>query len=126
MIKRLVISLAVFALITIFSFLSAEIIGYEKEQLTALLDEIAAAGESEDMQTVYEKTELLETRWTESRKKLSVLVREEKLNELSEVITKIQPYGEEANDELEAEINNVRYQLNQMYFSEIPSWENIF
>lgn len=126
MIKRLVISLAVFALITIFSFLSAEIIGYEKEQLTALLDEIAAAGESEDMQTVYEKTELLETRWTESRKKLSVLVREEKLNELSEVITKIQPYGEEANDELEAEINNVRYQLNQMYLSEIPSWENIF
>ena len=126
MIKRLIISLAVFVLIGAFSFFSENRIRTEKEQITALLDEIANAGENKDMQTVYEKTEQLEEMWTESRRRLSCLVREEKLNDLSEVITKIQPYSEEANDELEAEINNVRYQLNQMYLAEIPSWENIF
>ena len=126
MIKRLIISLAVFVLIGTLSFFSENHIRTEKEQITALLDEIANAGENKDMQTVYEKTEQLEEMWTESRRRLSCLVREEKLNDLSEVITKIQPYSEEANDELEAEINNVRYQLNQMYLAEIPSWENIF
>lgn len=126
MIKRLIISLAVFVLIGTLSFISENRIRTEKENITALLDEIANAGEAKDMQTVYEKTEKLEEMWAESRRRLSVLVREEKLNELSEVITKIQPYSEEANDELEAEINNVRYQLNQMYLAEIPSWENIF
>lgn len=126
MIKRLVISLTVFMLIGGFSIFSAHRIRTEKERITAQLDEIAAASENEDMQTAYEKTEQLEEMWTQSRKRLSYLVREEKLNTLSEVITKIQPYSEEANDELEAEINNVRYQLNQLYLAEIPSWENIF
>lgn len=126
MIKRLVAALTVFAVIITFSSVSVSSIRTEKERLTALLDQIAHAGEGEDMQSVYRLAEQLEAQWTESRKKLSCLVREEKLNELSEVIAKIQPYGEEANDELEAEINNVRYQLEQMYLAEIPSAENIF
>lgn len=125
MIKRLIVSLAVFLLIISFSVFSVSSIHREKERLTALLDEIAQASEAEDMETVYIKTEQLEEMWTESRVRLSCLVREEKLNDLSEFITKIQPYGEEANDELEAEINNVRYQLNQLYLAEIPSWENV-
>ncbi|MBQ8827024.1 MAG: DUF4363 family protein [Oscillospiraceae bacterium] len=125
MIKRLIVSLSVFVLIIVFSFFSVNRIKTEKDRLTLQLDEIAEAGEAEDMETVYRLTEQLEEMWTESRRKLSFLVREEKLNALSEVITKIQPYGEEANDELEAEINNVRYQLNQIYLAEIPSWENI-
>lgn len=125
MIKRLIISLSVFVLIILFAFFSVNRIKTEKDRLTAKLDEIADAGEAEDMETVYFKTEQLEEMWTESRRNLSFLVREEKLNALSEVIAKIQPYGEEANDELEAEINNIRYQLNQLYIAEIPSWENI-
>lgn len=67
----------------------------------------------------------LERLWRKYEKKMSLIVADEKLTELSMSVAKVRPYCIDANDELSAELENIKRQLELIYRSELPLWYNI-
>ena len=63
--------------------------------------------------------------WGRYERKMSLIVADEKLKDLSIAISKVKPYCREANDELIAELENIKRQLELIYRSELPFWYNI-
>ncbi len=126
MTARLITAITVLCAILIFSLTASMEIRRENSSIIGILDEIMVHCENEDMASAEKTAAVLEGEWESYRRKMSFMLREEKLNELNVTIAKIRPYSEEANDELEAEIENARRQLQLLYKAEIPDFANIF
>ena len=77
------------------------------------------------MKSAEELAGQLETMWRRYERKMSLVVADEKLKDLSIAISKVRPYCRDANDELLAELENIKRQLELVYKSELPLWYNI-
>lgn len=123
--NRVITAFSLIAAIIAYSTLAAFVIHEESSELMAIADEISVYNRNDDTANAEAAAEKLREKWITFEKKMSVFVSDEKLNELSKAIAKIPPYITAANDELNAELENVRRQLWLVYRSELPMWYNI-
>lgn len=123
--KRAVVAVCMLAIIIAGSITAILVIKKENSRLISILDEIQLCCENDDMEGAAQKAKQLEELWYVYERRMSVIVKDERLKELNTTIVKIRPYSEEANDELEAEIQNIRRQLGLIYKSELPTLFNI-
>lgn len=101
------------------------IIRRENRELIAVTDEIIEYNKNGDSEKASEAAVRLNEGWHKFERSMSVFIRDDKLNSLSASVARIEPYIMSANDELEAELHNVRRQLTLIYRSELPAWYNI-
>lgn len=123
--KRAIVAVCILAAVIAGSITAILVIKKENSKLISILDEIQLCCENDDMEGAAEKAAELEELWYKYERRMSVIVKDERLKELNTTIVKIRPYSEEANDELEAEIQNIRRQLGLIYKSELPYFFNI-
>ena len=124
--NRVVTAFSIIAAIIAYSVFAAVVIRREKDELIAVTDEIIAYNDLGDKENAYASAEKLSGIWSDLEKKMSVFVRDDKLHELSKAVSKVGPYINAANDELDAVLHNIRRQLQLVYRSELPTWYNIF
>ncbi len=124
--NRVITAFSMIAAIIAYSVFAVFVIRGETGELIAAVDEISERSENNDTAGAKAAADELSDQWYGFEKKMSVFVRDDKLNELSRTIAKISPYITDANDELDAELRNVRRQLWILYRSELPTWYNIF
>lgn len=123
--KRPIIAASALTLILIYSVSAIWLIKKQNSRLENVLDEIQTCCENNDMEAAAKNAEALEQIWYDYRRIMSVAVNDTRLSELGTAVSKIRPYAEEANDELEAELESIRRQLDMIYKSEIPLIYNI-
>lgn len=123
--KRVILAVCLMLAIMSYSAAAAFIIGHENRELISLIDEITAYSEKGDSEKAVAAAEALNLKWYDFERKMSVLVRDDKLNTISASVARVKPYIEEANDELEAELQNISRQLTIIYRAELPLWYNI-
>ncbi len=123
--NRVIMSVCLMLAIIFYSTASAFIIGHENNKLISVIDEISAYSEKGDSEKAVAAAELLSLEWYKYERRMSVLVRDDKLNTISASVARIKPYIEEANDELDAELQNISRHLTIIYRTELPIWYNI-
>ncbi|MGN0586019.1 MAG: DUF4363 family protein [Oscillospiraceae bacterium] len=123
--KRPIIAAAALVIIIIYSVSAVMLIKKENSRLEDVLDVIQTCCENNDMEAAAENAAVLEELWYDYRRIMSIAVNDDRLTELGTAIAKVRPYAEEANDELEAELESIRRQLDMIYKSEIPLIYNI-
>lgn len=123
--KRTVTAFVLLVIIMIWSAAGVFIVRKENEELTDVITIIESCCENDDMDKAEEFAGQLETRWRRYERKMSLIVADEKLTDLSIAISKVKPYCRDANDELMAELENIKRQLELVYKSELPLWYNI-
>ncbi len=124
--SRVVTAFSIIAAIIAYSFLAAFIIRNESSELISITDEIKDLNKINDAVNADAAAEKLTEQWYDFEKKMSIFIRDDKLNELSRSVSKVRPYITDANDELNAELENIDRQLWLIYRSELPTWYNIF
>ena len=123
--KRTVTAFVLLTGIVIWSVMGIFIVQKENSSLIDVIKRIESCCENDDMGTAEELAEKLEVLWKKYERKMSLIVADEKLTELSMSISKVKPYCQDANDELLAELENIKRQLELVYKSELPLWYNI-
>lgn len=123
--KRVIIAVIIILAIIGYSAAAAVVIHSENAELTALTEEIALYSKNGDSENASAAAARLCDKWYDFEHKMSVFVRDDKLNTLSASVAKIPAYITDANDELNAELESIRRQLNLIYRSELPFWYNI-
>lgn len=123
--KRVVMAVCLILAIIAYSVAAALIIRHENAELISVIDEISAYSEKGDSEKASAAAEVLNLEWYDFERKMSAFVRDDKLNTISASVARIKPYIEEANDELEAELQNISRQLTILYRAELPMWYNI-
>lgn len=123
--KRTITAFVLLVIIMIWSAAGVFIVRKENEELTDVITIIESCCENDDMGKAEEFAGQLETRWRRYERNMSLIVADEKLTDLSIAISKVKPYCRDANDELMAELENIKRQLELVYKSELPLWYNI-
>ncbi len=108
-----------------YSVSAAFIIKHENNELIGIIDEISAYSKKGDSENASAAAEVLSLKWYSFERKMSVFVRDDKLNSISTSVARVKPYIAEANDELDAELQNISRQLTIIYRAELPMWYNI-
>lgn len=124
--NRVIVSFCLLVGIVLCAVGSAEVIRNENDELIEIIDEIILYSENGDDGMASAAAEKLSVKWNDFERKMSLLVRDDKLNTVSASVARIKPYVSDANDELAAELQNIRKQLSIIYRSELPVWYNIF
>ena len=123
--NRVITAVLIIAAIIGYSAFAAWVIRNENEELIAITGEIAGFNKNEDTANAKAAAERLTEKWNDFEKKMSLFVRDDKLNTLSMSVSKVSPYVTAANDELDAELESIERQLRLIYRSELPLWYNI-
>ncbi|MBP1561393.1 MAG: DUF4363 family protein [Oscillospiraceae bacterium] len=123
--KRVILAFCLIGTVMAYSAAAVLIIRSESRELIEVTDEIIEYNKSGDSEKASEAAVMLNEKWHEFERSMSVFVRDDKLNNLSASVARVEPYIQSANDELEAELQNVRRQLTLIYRSELPAWYNI-
>ncbi len=123
--KRIAIAISIIIIMISYSFFSINIVKKHNNELLVILDNLLESYENKDMSTALNYAYEFETAFSNYEKEMSFIVRDERLHTLNLTVSKMIPYLEDANDELEAEIENIKSQLSFIYRSEIPYWQNI-
>ena len=123
--SRVITAFIIIAAIMGYSAIAAWIIKGENAELISIAEEVAEYNKNGDTANAGAAAERLTEKWSRFEKNMSVFVRDDKLYTLSTSVSKVQPYITAANDELDAELENIRRQLKLIYRSELPMWYNI-
>lgn len=123
--KRTLTAFVILCVIILYSVSAIFIIGHENSRIVSVLDEIQSGLDSGDTDSAAKSAEKLEKLWLGYERRMSLFVNDTKLAELNTSVAKVRPYCEEANDELEAELQNIRHRLDLIFKAEIPFWYNI-
>lgn len=123
--KRTITAFVLLAAIIIWSVTGIFIVRKENDNLVDVISNIEAYCEDDDMENAEKLAGRLETMWRKYERKMSLIVADEKLTDLSIAISKVKPYCRDANDELLAELENIKRQLELVYKAELPFWYNI-
>lgn len=123
--KRVTIAVFIIAGIIAYSAAAALIIRKENAELIEIIGRIGEYNQIGDTESASAAAEMLCKKWDRFERKMNVFVRDDKLNALSASVAKIPPYITAANDELDAELESIRRQLNLIYRAELPLWYNI-
>ena len=124
--NRVITAVMIIAAIIGYSAFAAWVIKNENDELIAITEEIIEFNKNDDTANAKAAAERLTEKWYDFEKKMSLFVRDDKLNTLSMSVAKVSPYITAANDELDAELENIERQLRLIYRSELPLWYNIF
>lgn len=123
--KRVIIAAVIISAIIVYSAAAAMTIKSENAELAAITEEIALYSEKGDVGNASAAAVRLCEKWYGFERKMSVFIRDDKLCALSASVAKIPAYITAANDELGAELESIRRQLDLIYRSELPTWYNI-
>lgn len=123
--KRTIIAFVLLAAIILWSVMGILIVRKENNVLVGIIENIKLCCENDDMINAEKLAGQLETVWKRYERKMSLIVADEKLKDLSIAISKVKPYCRDANDELLAELENIKRQLELVYKAELPFWYNI-
>lgn len=123
--SRIITSVCLMLAISVYSVFAAFVIHNENDKLSQVVAEISMHNQNGDTEKTSAAAERLNDEWNKFEKKMSVFVRDDKLNIISSSVARIEPYVTEANDELEAELQNISRQLELLYRTELPTWYNI-
>ena len=116
--KRMIFSSVLLGAVLIWSLIGGRLLCTTADSLIADIDKI------EQLYNSGRKTEALElskdfsNKWNDSEKLLSLMVHDEKIGSLNFSAAKITPLIETDNDELTAELQNIRHQLERIKQSE--------
>ena len=124
--NRVIVSFFLMVGIVLCAVGSAAVIRNENRELIEIIDEIILYSENGDNGKASAAAERLSAEWNDFERKMSVLVRDDKLNAISASVAKIEPYADGENEELTAELNSIRRQLYIIYRGELPVWYSIF
>ena len=101
------------------------IIKKENSILEAALYELKEYCLINDMESAEEKAEHFDMLWRKYRRKMSIITKEDKLNEIEKSVSKILPYAQDDNKELLAEIESILHGIETIYNDEVPYLHNI-
>lgn len=108
-----------------YSVFAVFVIKDENGELDSIIEEITAYSQNNDTEKASAAADKLNKEWGKFERKMSIFVRDDKLNTISTSVSKVKPYLEETNDELDAELRNISRQLDLLYRMELPTWYNI-
>lgn len=123
--SRVITSFCLILAIAVYSAVAACIIKNENEKLSDIIEEISLHDQNGDSEKASAAAERLDREWHTFERKMSVFVRDDKLNTISIAVARVKPYVTDANDELQAELKNIDRQLELLYRTELPTWYNI-
>lgn len=123
--KRFVIALVLMAAIIAYSVTASVCLINWQRDVTDIIDEIKFYNENGDSGKISAAADKLTDEWAELEKKMSIFVRDEKLNSISSSVAKVPQFVTEANDELDAELESIRRQLKLLCRGELPLWYNL-
>lgn len=123
--SRIITSVCLMLAIMAYSAFAAFVIRNENDELSQIVAEISMHNQNGDTEKTSAAAERLNDEWYKFERKMSVFVRDDKLNIISASVARVKPYVTEANDELEAELQNISRQLELLYRTELPTWYNI-
>lgn len=123
--SRIITSVCLMLAIMAYSAFAAFVIRNENDELSQIVAEISMHNQNGDTEKTSAAAERLNDEWYRFERKMSVFVRDDKLNIISASVARVKPYVTEANDELEAELQNISRQLELLYRTELPTWYNI-
>lgn len=123
--SRIITSVCLMLAIMAYSAAAVFVIRGENSELSQIVEEVSLHNKSGDSEKASAAAERLADEWYRFERKMSVFVRDDKLNTISASVARVKPYVTEANDELEAELQNISRQLELLYRTELPTWYNI-
>ena len=116
---------ALVAAIVVYSAVAAGCLGKWKNDVIDIIDRIIMYNENGDSGKASAAADELTDEWISLEKKMSLFVRDEKLDSISSSVAKVPHFIAEANDELDAELESIRRQLKLLYRGELPLWYNL-
>lgn len=123
--SRIITAVCLMLAITLYSVFAAFVIHNENHKISQIVDEISMHNKNGDSEKASAAAERLNTEWDKFEIIMTVFVRSDKINTISSAVARVKPYVTEANDELEAELQNINRQLDLLYRAELPTWYNI-
>ncbi|MDR0903421.1 MAG: DUF4363 family protein [Ruminococcus sp.] len=130
--KRVILSAVIIAVAIVYSIGSAAFAGASAAEIKLLADRIEAAyrtyAETEDSSAYFASIELSERLEREAEKyenAVSLFVRDERLSTLEYSAARVKHLIKYGSDEVSAELESVREQVETIAESEIPYWYNI-
>lgn len=123
--SRIVTSVCLMLAIMAYSVFAVLVIRNENMELSAIIGEINLHEQGGDVEKASAAADELNEKWYSFERKMSVFVRDDRLNTISASVARVKPYITEANDELDAELRNISRQLELLYRTELPTWYNI-
>lgn len=123
--KRLKSAFALIAAIILYSVIATLCLMKWHSDIDITVDEIKLCNQKGDSGKASAAADELTDKWTSLEKKMSIFVCDEKLNNISASVAKIPQFVTEANDELDAELESIRRQLELLCRGELPLWYNL-
>ncbi len=123
--KRIKAAFALIGAIILYSVIASLCLVSWRKDVTAIIDRIKLYNENSDIGNLSAAADELSYEWAALEKKMSIFVCDEKLNSISSSVAKVPQFVEAANDELDAELESIRRQLNLLCRGELPLWYNL-
>lgn len=123
--KHFITALVLMALIVVYSVIASICLNNWQKDVTDIIDDIRLCNENNDSGGASAAADELTDVWVKIEKKMSLFVLEDKLSAVSSSIAKVPQFVTEANDELDAELESIRRQLELIYHGELPLWYNL-
>ena len=123
--KRVAMAFSLIGAIIVYAAVASLCLINWQGDVTEIIDEIKLYNESGDTGKTSAAADRLTDEWKSLEKKMSIFVCDEKLNNISSSVAKVPQFVDEANDELDAELESIRRQLKLICRGELPLWYNL-
>ena len=123
--KRVAMAFSLIGAIIVYAAVASLCLINWQGDVTEIIDEIKLYNESGDNGKTSAAADRLTDEWKSLEKKMSIFVCDEKLNNISSSVAKVPQFVDEANDELDAELESIRRQLKLICRGELPLWYNL-
>lgn len=122
---RIKVSLVIIISIIIFSIWTIFVLDNKTDKVIGLIDETKKYSDEGNTQKALESVEVLEREWEKYQIFASIFVRNDKITSVQTSMSRLRPLIENDNDELDAEFENAKSNLEWIVESEIPRFSNI-
>lgn len=122
---RIKISLGIVIAIIVLSLSGLWLLDHKTDRIIELLDETRSYSDKGETEKALESVETLLQKWEKYHSYASIFVRNDKITNVETSMSRLKPLIENENDELNAEYENARTNLEWIVESEIPKFSNI-
>ncbi|MBQ8297832.1 MAG: DUF4363 family protein [Ruminococcus sp.] len=122
---RVKISAGILSLLIILSIFFGIRINRRCDELLQLTDDIRISIEKNDSSSALAAAEKLEQRWEAFRKTASIMVKSDKMTEISRINSRIIPMLENGSEEISADLDELSEMIRLLQNSETPLLTNI-
>ncbi len=123
---RIKISFAILLILIGSAFYFGDRINRSGKRLIATISEIQSEKHSSDKQAVKKGAAKLENEWEKFYKESDFVIRNDKLIEAERTVSRIKSLAENDNDELDADLSELKSSIEYIINSEMPYFHNIF